>query len=134
MTPKQTRFVEEYCSNGGNGTQAAIAAGYSENSADVIASQNLDKLSIKEAISEFRAKTAERAQVTVESLTKQLEDIIHDAGEDGQHGARVSAVSTIAKLHGLLAEDRKNERDSLKEVLNRIDRKNKDKPRLRAVK
>ena len=41
LTPKQKAFVREYKKNGGNGTQAAIKAGYSENTADVIATENL---------------------------------------------------------------------------------------------
>ena len=134
MTPKQTRFVEEYCSNGGNGTQAAIAAGYSENCARVQAVENLAKPNIQNAIETFKRKSAERAEVTVDSLTKKLKDIAADAHDAEQFSAATQATLGIARLHGLLAEDRKNERDSLKEVLNRIDRKNKDKPRLRAVK
>ena len=50
LTPKQAKFVKEYKANGGNGTQAAIKAGYSENTADVIAVENLRKPNIRAAL------------------------------------------------------------------------------------
>ena len=134
MTPKQERFVQAYCANGGNGTQAAIEAGYSKSGAEVRAHELVRNSKVRDAIETFRAESAERAHVTIESLTKKLEDVITDAAADGQHGARVSAITTIAKLHGLLTEDRKNERTPLKEVLERIERENNGKPRLVAVK
>lgn len=43
LTRKQRRFVDEYLSNGYNGTRAAIAAGYSPQTARGIASENLKK-------------------------------------------------------------------------------------------
>jgi phage terminase small subunit len=46
LTPKQKAFCEYYAANGGNGTQAAIDAGYSENSAGQIGEQNLKKTEI----------------------------------------------------------------------------------------
>lgn len=50
LTRKQRVFVEAYISNGYNGTQAAIAAGYSKGAARVIASENLKKSYIASAI------------------------------------------------------------------------------------
>jgi hypothetical protein len=49
LTDKQKRFVEEYCVDW-NGTQAAIRAGYSEETARQIGAQNLSKLNIRAAI------------------------------------------------------------------------------------
>ena len=49
LTAKQARFVEEYV-NCLNGTQAAIAAGYSAKTARAIASENLGKPSIQAEI------------------------------------------------------------------------------------
>ena len=51
LTPKQRRFVEEYCKDW-NATRAAIAAGYSERTACSIGSENLRKPEIKKAIDE----------------------------------------------------------------------------------
>ena len=49
LRAKQAAFVYEYLIDY-NATQAAIRAGYSKNSADVIAAQNLGKLRIAQAI------------------------------------------------------------------------------------
>lgn len=65
LTPKQQRFVEEYLIDL-NGTQAAIRAGYSPDSAREIASENLTKPAIHAAIAEARAALSKRAQVDAE--------------------------------------------------------------------
>lgn len=51
MNGRQRRFADEYIKTG-NATQAAINAGYSEKTANRIASQNLSKLDIKSYIDE----------------------------------------------------------------------------------
>lgn len=50
LTDMQNRFVDEYISNKGNGTQAAIAAGYSPHSATGMAKKNLNRPSIEKAL------------------------------------------------------------------------------------
>lgn len=50
LTHKQRLFLEAYVSNGGNGAQAALAAGYSPRCAYVQASENLRKPYLAEAI------------------------------------------------------------------------------------
>ena len=50
FTPKQFRFVCVYATNGGNGAQAAIAAGYSPRAAKEIAHENLTKPHIQRAL------------------------------------------------------------------------------------
>lgn len=49
LTLKQKKFTAEYLKSG-NGTQAAIKAGYSKNSAQEIASENLSKPIIQQAV------------------------------------------------------------------------------------
>lgn len=55
MTAKQKRFCDEYLTDL-NATQAAIRAGYSENTARQIATENLTKPSIKKYIEERMAE------------------------------------------------------------------------------
>jgi len=50
LTPKQKIFIHSYLSNGFNATQAAISAGYSENTAVNIGNENLTKPNIKEYV------------------------------------------------------------------------------------
>lgn len=60
LTPKQSRFVDEYLIDL-NATQAAIRAGYSEKNASRIASELLDKTQVHSAI---ETKRSERSQET----------------------------------------------------------------------
>lgn len=70
-TRKQRRFVEEYCVDF-NGTQAAIRAGYSENSAAVIACKLLTKTKIKRAVSERLKVLSMGSQLTAERVKSEL--------------------------------------------------------------
>jgi phage terminase small subunit len=62
LTTKEQLFCIEYCSNGSNGTRAAIAAGYSEKTAKEIATQNLSKLHIQAEINRLRGSFEELAE------------------------------------------------------------------------
>ena len=75
MTEKQKRFADEYLVDL-NATQAAIRAGYSENTARQIGQQNLTKLDVRAYIDEqlealHNERTADAAEV-MEYLTSVL--------------------------------------------------------------
>ena len=55
LTKKQEMFCRFYVSNGHNGKQAAIGAGYSENTARSTASENLTKPNIKAFVEKLEA-------------------------------------------------------------------------------
>ena len=103
LTAKQNRFIEEYCSNGFNATQAAKAAGYSEKTSNKMGSENLAKPLIQQGIQAFMGKASERAMVTVESLLAELDENrqIALAAETPQAGAANTATMGKAKLCGL---------------------------------
>ncbi len=63
LTAKQERFVAEYLIDL-NATQAAIRAGYSENTAQMIGSENLSKPIIATAVAAAQAKRSERTEIT----------------------------------------------------------------------
>jgi len=63
LTDKQEKFCYEYCYDF-NATQAAIRAGYSENTARSIASQLLTKLNIQDKIKEMQDNLAETAGIS----------------------------------------------------------------------
>lgn len=71
LTPKQIRFCQEYMVDL-NGTQAAIRAGYSEDSATAIASQNLTKLKVAEYIAELQKDVANSLKITKEKIIDAL--------------------------------------------------------------
>ncbi len=68
-TPKQERFIAEYLIDL-NATQAAIRAGYSEKTAEVIACQNLIKL--KGEIELAKASRIERLNLTADEMLLHL--------------------------------------------------------------
>lgn len=63
MNDKQIRFVHEYVKDW-NGTQAAIRAGYSENSAHVQASRLLSDVKVLQAIEERKEELAAMAAIS----------------------------------------------------------------------
>ncbi|TXK52372.1 terminase small subunit [Pontibacter qinzhouensis] len=78
LTVKQHRFVEEYCINGYNASEAARIAGYSEDSARDIACENLTKPNIRAAIDE-RLKTL---SLTADETLKGISDIARSSLND----------------------------------------------------
>jgi len=70
LTPKQRRFVNEYCVDE-NATRAAIRAGYSENGAGQTAHNLLKITEIQEAIAERMEEVAVAAGITPEWVVGQ---------------------------------------------------------------
>ena len=103
LTIKQELFVAAYCSNGYNGTRAAIVAGYSESSAKEIASQNLTKPEVAEAIDAHKLMVNKRCGITLQSLIDELEEarVAALTAETVQSSAAVAATQAKAKLTGM---------------------------------
>lgn len=103
LTVKQDKFAREYAKDG-NGTRAAIAAGYSERSAHAIAHENLNKPEIAEEVERHRRRTAERLDISREKL---VNDAAHDAEQasiQGDWNGANAARTFIAKAQGYLVE------------------------------
>lgn len=119
LTDKQTRFVEEYCLDF-NATQAAIRAGYSQDSAAAIGWENLRKPEIARAVGERAQQTAEELGITRGYLLSKLRDSVEDnwptyiQGVDSKGGdialalgnpsAVNKALELLLKHMGLLTE------------------------------
>ena len=71
LTAKQAAFVDEYLIDL-NATQAAIRAGYSSRTANRIATENLSKPVIADAIAEAQRERAERLQVDQDWVLERL--------------------------------------------------------------
>ncbi len=72
MNERQKAFCDNYISNGGNATQAAIDAGYSKKTAGVIANENLKKPYIREYLDERMKPTADNRIMTAKEILLQL--------------------------------------------------------------
>jgi phage terminase small subunit len=67
LTARQETFCLKYIELN-NGTQAALAAGYSKKTAKVIASENLTKPAIKARLAELREKTGQTEDNTIATV------------------------------------------------------------------
>jgi phage terminase small subunit len=99
LTAKQQSFVAEYLVDL-NATQASIRAGYSENTAAAIGSENLTKPEIALAIQEAQAERSERTQITSDRVLEELGRIafasISDAVEWGPDGTTVKPSTELS--------------------------------------
>jgi phage terminase small subunit len=113
LTPKQKAFAREYVKDG-NGTQAAIKAGYSKNAAQEIAYENLRKPQIKEVIEAKQAILAEKAQVSAEfvinnfleilNFNKQVEEFTQGDGENVRVKKKMIDAQAALKASELLGK------------------------------
>lgn len=71
LTPKQSRFIEEYMVDL-NATQAAIRAGYSKKTAAAIGAENLTKPKIAAEIEKRQAAISEKLEITQETVAQEL--------------------------------------------------------------
>ena len=100
LTTRQARFVEEYLVDG-NGTQAAIRAGYSASGAYTEASRLLRNAEVAKAIKTRQEADSERLRVSRERVVTMLLAAYDQARVQAEPAAMVSAGRELAKLFGL---------------------------------
>lgn len=108
LTPKQKAFVREYKANGGNGTQAAIKAGYSEKTARKIASENVTKPDIREALEKEEKKLQEKYEYTIDDMVRELDDVKMKADSEQNRQAQIKAIELKGKAFGLFVDKVEN--------------------------
>ena len=74
LTPRQARFVAEYLVDL-NATQAAVRAGYSQKTANRIASHLLTKVDIRDAVARGATRKLAKADVKADHVLAQIRDI-----------------------------------------------------------
>ena len=116
MTDKQQRFCDEYllCLYA---TEAAIHAGYSENTAAQTASRLLKNKAIKKYIDERHKETQESIEIGQADVIKQLSDIGFAKIDLKKIRAtdKIKAIELIVKILGL-DKDKKDGNGILKEL------------------
>src|SRR4051794_29784235 len=105
LTQRQEAFCRELA-KGRPASRAYIDAGYNArgNAAEVNASRLLRKAQIRTRLAELQHRHAERVEVTVESLVRELEEASLRAMETRQVAAAVAASMGKAKLLGLIVD------------------------------
>ena len=103
LTAKQQRFVDEYLIDL-NATQAAIRAGYSAKTADVIGYENLRKPQIMEIIEQAMQKREKRTEITQDRVLEELADIAFNDGGTQKTSDRLKALDLIGRNLGMFKE------------------------------
>lgn len=103
LTDRQARFCEEYLIDL-NATQAAIRAGYSEKTANRIASELLSKLDIQEKITELKAERAKRTEMTQDSVIQELAAVTRAEIKGVRAVDKLKALELLGKHLGMFVE------------------------------
>lgn len=94
LSPKQLRFCELYAQSG-NGTQAAIAAGYSRQSAAAQASRLLKNRKVRQYLDRLQTKAAGEAIADIAEVQSVLSDLLRDTKKPP--AARIGAANLLLK-------------------------------------
>ena len=94
MTAKQKRFVAALAA-GATQKDAAIAAGYSANSADEIAYENLRKPQIQAALDAINAKSDAATELSATKIKAELWSVAGKAQTAEQYGAATHALGKL---------------------------------------
>ena len=106
LTPKQRAFIEQLPLNQWNGTQAAIAAGYSAKSAGVMAHRLLKNPAIAKELDRRTAEIVEKTDVTIAEVIAELRQYAFDREYKATNSERLKALEMLGK-HLAMFTDRK---------------------------
>jgi phage terminase small subunit len=90
----------EYTSNGFNGTQAAIVAGYSESSSRTIASDLLAKQYMKNAVEAKLRGIALAQSLKAQDILDMAVTELQNSGDDSTQGSRKQLMEFISQYTG----------------------------------
>ena len=104
LTAKQERFCREYIIDL-NATRAAIRAGYSEKTANRIASENLSKLDIQEKIRQLQQKIEARTEITQDKVLNELANIgFAEPSKQIRVTDKIKALELLGKHLGIFTD------------------------------
>ncbi len=107
LTPKQEAFACAYVETG-NASEAYRRAGHSLNAAPKTQTEAASRLladsKVLARVEALQAEHAKRHNITVDSITAELEEAREAAMGSGQISAAVSAIMGKAKLAGLIVD------------------------------
>lgn len=96
LTAKQEMFCKEYMIDL-NATQAAIRAGYSEDTAAVIGCENLMKPNIQKYLQKLMKERSEKVLITAEDVLKDIIETRTLTARDDKHSDRLKANELLGK-------------------------------------
>lgn len=111
LTPKEKLFISEYLANGFNATKAAIRAGYSENSARQIGSENLSKPYIKQEIESVKKELLGDADNDIIENVKFWRSMRDDP--ETPEAARLKASEMLGKFRVMFTDKKEVEHSTI---------------------
>lgn len=108
-------FIEEYLTNGFNGVQAAISAGYSQATARSKACQILREPAVAAKVEEFRKELAKKYNITKEGIIVDYMSVLTQCMQSDNPKDRnnaLMALRDLSKLAGVL-EDAGNKTENI---------------------
>ena len=109
LTPKQERFYQLYIETGNASKSYRQSYDCERMKPETInrtAKDLLDNRKITARLKELRSEHQERHNITIDSLTQELEVARKLAMKKGNPAGAVSAINAKAKLHGLLMKEK----------------------------
>ena len=106
LTAKQQRFVDEYLVDG-NGTRAAVAAGYGLAGAAVAAHRVLKNAKARAVIEARQGVDGQRLQIERQDVLNGLIEAFAMAKEKREPAVMVSAARELGRLMGLYPSERR---------------------------
>lgn len=109
LTAKQDAFVQAYLRTGNQRAayrEAYNAENMSDAVVDVKACELMKNGKVSVRLQQMQERTAKRTEVTVETVQKKLEAAYLLAVAEKQTGAAVAAAMGMAKLHGLIVDQK----------------------------
>ena len=111
LTQKQEAFARAVVEIGNQGEayrRVYAAENMTDNSVYVEACRLMQNPKVAHRVDELRAQAAQRHEITLEKLTEMLAATEKQAEELQQPGARTQAIMGLAKLHGLIVDQRRD--------------------------
>lgn len=101
LTEKQKRFCQEYVIDL-NATQAAIRAGYSEDTADVQGSRLLGNVKVENFIKELQSDKSDELNITFNDVARGVYEIAINSDRDTD---KLKAYDQLSKMFGHYSKD-----------------------------
>jgi phage terminase small subunit len=99
LTDKQLRFVLEYMIDN-NGTQAAIRAGYSPNTAESQACRLLRNAKVRAEVEKRKQRVAESLEIDLKWLIREAAEVYKAAKDDAAYGPAFVGIKELSILTG----------------------------------
>ncbi len=105
LPPKQAKFVAEYLRDG-NGTRAALAAGYGEGGAHVTASRLLKNAKVAAAVHTSQCELEAKHEMSRDRVVQELLGAVEIAKAKGDAAAMIRGWTEVGKLMGYYQPDK----------------------------